>query len=163
MDQYATRKTAMQDDIDTLKAKMDQLMEMLTAQHVREEERATTAAAAAPAVAAAVATANNASNNAAVVVPPVVTENMRTLRGDTPFPRVQAPNPPLYGMPFDFVNGAENQGNASASHVANQAMGNDERRQEEDEQGHLWSTTPQGEEDQQDDYMRQFYQNVEPA
>src|ERR1043165_4021309 len=98
MDQYATRQTAMQDDIDTLKAKMDQLMEMLTAQHVREEERATTAAAAA---AAAVATANNASNNAAVVIPPVVTENLRTLRGDTPFPRVQASNPPLYGMPFD--------------------------------------------------------------
>src|ERR1043165_1346264 len=153
MDQYATKQTAMQDDIDTLKTKMDQLMEMLTAQHVREEERATTAAAA---VAAAVATANNAvnnaSNNAAVVVPPVVTENVRALRSDTPFPRGQAFNPPLYGMPFDSFNGAENQGNVSASHIANQAMGNDEQRQEEDEQGHLWSTTPQGEEDQQDDY-----------
>src|ERR1043165_9218288 len=58
MDQYATKQTAMQDDIDTLKTKMDQLMEMLTAQHVREEERATTVVAA---VAAAVATANNAT------------------------------------------------------------------------------------------------------
>src|ERR1043165_1885806 len=118
MDQYATNQTALQDDIDTLKAKMDQLMEMLTAQHVREEERAATAAAAAAVVAAAIATANsaannaanNASNNAAAVVPPVVTENMRALRGDTPFRRGQALNTPVYGMPFDSFNGAENLG-----------------------------------------------------
>src|ERR1044072_6622784 len=110
MDQYATNQTAMQDDIDTLKTKMDQLMEMLTAQHVREEESATTAAAAAAVLAAAVATASNAT----VVVPPVVTENLRTLRGDSPFPRVQASKPPFYGKPFDSFNGAENQGNISA-------------------------------------------------
>ena len=127
----------MQDDIDTLKTKMDQLMEMLTAQHTREEERATTAAAA---VAAAVATANNAT----AIVPPVVTGNMRTLRGDTPFPGMQAHNPPLYGMPADFFDGADNQGNA----VATQTRGNDEQKQDGDEQEHLWSTTPQGEEDQ---------------
>src|ERR1051325_4963393 len=73
MDQYATKQTAMQDDIETLKTKMDQLMEMLTAQHTREEERATTVAAAFVAVVAAVATANNAT----AIVPPVVTGNMR--------------------------------------------------------------------------------------
>ena len=116
MDQYATKQTAMQDDIDTLKTKMDQLMEMLTAQHTREEERATTAAAAAGAVSAAVATANNAT----AIVPPVVTENMRTLRGDTPFPGVQAHNPPFYGMHVDFFDGADNQGNAAATHAATQ-------------------------------------------
>src|ERR1051325_5723781 len=127
MDQYATKKTAMQDDIDTLKTKMDQLMEMLTAQHTREEERATPAAAAAAAVAAAVATTNNAT----AVVPPVVTGNMRTLRGDTPFPGMQAPNPPFYGMHADFFDGADNQGNAAATRAATQTRGNDEQKQEE--------------------------------
>ena len=156
MDQYATKQTAMQDDIDTLKTKMDQLMEMLTAQHTREEERATTVVAA---VAAAVATANNAT----AIVPPVVTGNVRAPRGNAPFPGVQAPNPPFYGMQADFFDGEDNQGNASATHAATQTRRNDEQKQEEDEQEHLWSTTPQGEEDQQDDYMRQFYQNVEPA
>src|ERR1051325_4803519 len=65
MDQYAMNQTAMQDDIDTLKTKMDQLMEMLTARHVRKEKRPATAAAAAASVAAAVAAANNAANNVA--------------------------------------------------------------------------------------------------
>src|ERR1051325_10657924 len=163
MDQYETRQTAMQDDIDTLKSKMDQLMEMLTAQHTREEERAAAAAAAtAVAVATAAAAATTVAaiaNNATNIVPPVVTGNVRTLRGggNAPFPGVQAPNPPFYGMPTDFFNGAENQGNVAAAHAATQTMGNDEQEQEEDEQENLWSTTPQGEEDQQDDYMRQFY------
>ena len=148
MDQYETRQTAMQGDIDTLRTRMDQLVEMLTAQHAREEERAAAAATA---------------NNAAATIPPVVTGNARTVRGVAPFPGVQAPIPPFYGVQADFFQGEDNQGNVVAAHAATQTMANDEQEREEDEQENLWSTTPQGEEDLQDDYMRQFYQNVAPV
>ena len=46
MEQYEARQDAMQGDIDGLKSKMDQLMEMMTAQHRRDEERAANEAAA---------------------------------------------------------------------------------------------------------------------
>src|ERR1051325_3755017 len=72
MDQYETRQTAMQDDIDTLKSKMDQLMEMLTAQHAREEERVAAGAATATATAVAATAAAATANNATATVPPVV-------------------------------------------------------------------------------------------
>src|ERR1051325_934675 len=149
MDQFDARQTTMQGDIDTLRTRMDQLLEMLTAQHAREEERPPAAAA--------------TTNNAAATVPPVITRNARTLRGVAPFPGVQAHVPPFYGVHTDFFNGMDNQGNVAAAHAATQNMANDEQGREEDEQENLWSTTPQGEEDLQDDYMRQFYQNAPPV
>src|ERR1051325_2371877 len=123
MEQYEASQAVMRGEMDSMRERMNQMMELMMAQHRREEERAANEAAAAVNDANAASNEANASSNAATVVNTAgltntanvttvdatndANRNVPLVYAGTPFPRVKTPNPLIFGMPKNFVPAEE--------------------------------------------------------
>ena len=67
------------------------------------------------------------------------------------------PNPLLYGLHPDFLYGTENPGASGVVHVTAQTDGNNMQEQHEVVQENNSPISVQGDEELQDEYMRQYY------
>src|ERR1051325_4126120 len=112
MEQYEASQAIMRGEMDSMKEKMDQMIELMMAQHRREEERAAHEAAAAVNDANAASIVNTVGLTNTANVTTVNTNNDANINfplvyAGTPFPQVKTPNPLIFRVPTNFVPAEE--------------------------------------------------------